>query len=902
MGACDRPGRAIFGGNAVNPRIWMARISALFHKNQLDRELDQDIQEHLRMAMEENLRRGMNPQEAAEAARRTFGGMEQMKEEYRDQRGIPVLETLSRETRFAFRSLRRAPGFTFLAILTLALGIGANSAIFSAVNALLFHPAGISDASRVVVIRARYDKLNLKNLVISFSNFEDISASKEIFSSTAIAKTASYTYSGGAYPQRIAALRVSWRWFEVFGVQPLQGRIFTAEEDRPNNNQVVVLSHGAWLRMFGGDPAIVGKTIELDRLPYKVVGIMGPAYAVGVGELDGLGSQPHDIFVPIGVRIDSPRIRFTETFLGVARLQPGITFAKAQAFITVLISRGLQDRLAGRLRRENGWGLSIHRYTDFIGGDMKTPMFILWGAVGLVLLIACANIAGLTLARTSARSREFAVRTALGGSRWHLLRQLFAESSLLAIGGSIAGLGVAYVFIRAVEILGPENVIGGLKIPFDVPMLVFTAAAGILSGALFGIAPAGQLGRGNTSEALKEGGRPATVSRDRIRLRSILVTAEVALALILSIGAGLLLRSLSRLQHVDTGFRSEGVMSAVVTLPESRYKEPEAQLAFFRSVIQRLAALPGVKSVAAGYPIPFGMGTEGRAFQIVGRPYRENEPVLVAQTRLVTPKFFSTLRIPVRRGRAFTEQDSGPVMLIDETLAQQYWPNQDPLGQQVNLQTGFQATIVGIAGHTKESDLAAHSDQGVLYYSFYQQPSSFAALLVQSAGNRAIPASAMREAVNSIDPAQSIYDVRTMQDRVFATLAAKRFTVVLLALFAVTAMFLSALGLYGVINFGVTQRTQEIGIRMALGARPNQILNLIVGKGLRMTAIGLALGWMAAFAIARLLPNQLFGVSAFDPVTFCGMSILLAAVALFASYVPARRAIKLDPLEACRYE
>jgi putative ABC transport system permease protein len=881
------------------------RLSATFQKNQSEQELDQDIREHLQMATEENLRLGMNPRDAEDAARRSFGGREQMKEEFRDQRGIPFLETLGREMRFALRSLRRAPGYAVLAILTLALGIGVNSAIFSAVNALLFNPGGISQPSRVVVIRSKYEKLNLRSIVISLDDFEKVRDSLDVFSSIAIAKTGSYNFTGGAYPQRLSALRVSWRWFEVFGAQPAQGRVFTAQEDQPNSNHVVMLGDAAWKRAFGGDPSIVGKIIELDQVPYKVVGIMRPEYTASVNELGSIAGQPQDIFVPLGIRTSNdPRIRYNETFLGVARLQPGVSFDKAQAFMTVLTGRGLHDPLAGHPRQQNGWGLSITPYTDFAGGDMKTPLLILWGAVGLVLLIACANIAGLTLARTSARSRELAVRTALGGSRWHLLRQMFAESSIVAIAGSILGLGVAYGVIHAVEAWGPETVTGGLNISFDPRMLALTAGAGLLAAFLFGIAPSGQLRRARTGDALKEGGRSGTAGREPARLRSTLVTAEVALALVLSIGAGLLLRSLSRLQHVDVGFRPEGVMSASLTLPEARYKTADAVLAFYRGAIERFASIPGVKAAAAAYPMPFGTGSEGRPFQIAGRTIRPNQPALLAQVRAVSPEFFSTLRIPVKRGRTFTDQDtqqSEKMTVIDEFLAHQYWPNEDPLGQRITPIGGGTLTIIGIVGHTRQSDLASASENGVFYYPLYQAPIAFATLIVQSAGNP-VSAGAMREAVNAIDPAQSIYDARTMEERVSATLAARRFTVVLLASFAAAAVFLAALGLYGVINYGVTQQTQEIGIRMALGARRGHVLMLIMGKGLRITLIGLALGACAAFGIARLVPNQLFGVSAFDPVTFGAMAMALAAVALFASYVPARRAIQLDPLEACRYE
>jgi predicted permease len=363
---------------------------------------------------------------------------------------------------------------------------------------------------------------------------------------------------------------------------------------------------------------------------------------------------------------------------------------------------------------------------------------------------------------------------------------------------------------------------------------------------------------------------------------------------------------LSRLQNVDTGFHPEGVMSAVVTLPEAGYKEPQKQLTFYRGVIQRLRGLPGVNAAAAAYPLPFGLGSESRPFQIAGRPVRENDPAMLASLRLVTPDFFSTLRIPLKHGRAFTEQDTTQterVTIIDETLAQQYWPNEDPLGQRiVLLRGGPESTVVGIVGHTKESDLASGADQGVLYYSLYQQPIPFATLIVHTEGNPAGLSRAMQAVVNSIDPGQPLSDAKTMEERVSATLAGRKFTIVLLGLFAMTAVFLASLGLYGVINYGVTQRTQEIGIRMVLGAERAQVLSLIVGQGIGIIAIGLLLGWLAAFAIARILPDQLFGVSAFDPVTFAGMGLLLSAVALFASYVPARRAVQLDPMVACRYE
>jgi predicted permease len=889
----------------MNIRIWRMRFSATFlKKHESELSLDEDVREHLAMATEENIRHGMNPREAAEAAQRSFGGSDQMKEEYRDQRGIPLLETLGRELRFAYRSLRRAPGFAVLAILTLAVGIGANSAIFSAVNALLFHPAGISDPGRVVVVRSRYEKLNLRNIVISYNDFEDVSKSTETFAAAAIAKTGSYNYVGGEYPQRLQALRISAKWFEVFGAQPARGRLFSAQEEEPGANHVVILGDAAWRRVFGGDPSIIGKTIDLDQVPYKVIGIMRPEYTAGVNELGGLTGHAQDIFLPLGFRPANDRARYTETLLGVAKLRSGVSLEQGAAFMGLLTDRGFKNPAAGFLRKVNGWGLSLTPYTTFSGGDMKTPLLILWGAVGLVLLIACANVAGLTLARTSARSREFAVRAALGGSRWQLLRQLFAESALVAIAGSIVGLCFTFSLIRAVEGWGSGGILGGLRIPFDLQMLLFTAGAGLLSAVLFGIAPVAQLRRSSV-DGLKESGRSGTAARERVRLRSALVTAEVALALVLSIGAGLLLRSLSRLQHVDVGFRPQGVMTASFNLPQARYKDAASVIAFYRGALQRLADTPDVKSVAAVYPLPFGEGSETRPFQIVGRPVRDNQTALLALIRGVTPEFFSTLGIPLKRGRGFNEQDamqSEKVIVIDEALAQQYWPNEDPIGQRIAPMGGGPLRIVGVVGHTRQSDLAADSENGAFYFSLYQDPIAFATLVVSTNDARVAPVAGIRQAVSSIDPVQSIYDAKPMEDRVAATLATRRFTVILLALFAAAAIFLAALGLYGVINYGVTQRTQEIGIRMALGARRGQVLMLVVGSGVRIAIAGLVIGGCAAFAIARMLPNQLFGVSAFDPVTFGATAVLLAGVAMFASYVPARRAVRLDPVEACRHE
>ncbi len=880
-------------------KAWFQRLSAPLQKKTWEQDLQEDIQEHLDLAIEENIRRGMSPSEAAVAARQAFGGAEQMKEEYRDRRGIPALETFLREIRIGVRSLSRAPGFALLSIATLALAIGANSAIFSAVNALLFRPPGIAEPDRLAVLRSQYSKLNLHSLVISYDDYQQVEAAK-IFSSIALAKSTDFTYTGGSVPQRLSAIRVTWRWFDVLGIYPQQGRVFNKDDEGLPSKPLALLTHAAWQRVFGGDPGAVGKTILLDQRPYKIVGILKPDYVGALGEMGGVGEQPRDLVLPLTIR-DDERTRYNESYLAVGRLAPGMSFERIASAMQTLTARLHMVGRRGAILKENGWGLFAVPYNDFAGGEMKTPMLILWGSVGLVLLIAAANLAGLTLARMSARTRELAVRTALGGTRWHLLRQLFTESAMLSLAGSIAGLGVAYLFIRTVERYAPENVIGGLRIPYDWQMLAFTALAGIVAAVLSTWIPAAQLIGAHSSSLLKEGGRSATATRERLRLRSFLVSAEVALALILTVGAGLLLRSLSHLESVHPGLRPDNVMTASLALPEARYKDAEHVVEFYRQLIARAKTIPGATSAAISYPLPFGPGFEGRAFQIAGRPIVANQPSPQANIRLVTPEFFASLGIPLLRGRTFTEQDtvnSPAVTIIDQTLADRYWPNEDPVGQKM-IRTNT-SVVIGVVGHTTQTDTAASSDRGYIYVPLYQDTLAFGSLIVNAPGDAATLARAMQSTVNAIDPTQALYDMKTMQQRIDATFSARRFTVVLLGCFAAVSIFLAALGLYGVMNYGVTQRTQEIGIRMALGAHRAQVLGMILGQGFKIAAAGIVLGGFAAYWIAASLQDQLFGVQAFDVSTFAAAAIVLTAVALLATFIPARRATLLDPVEACR--
>jgi predicted permease len=802
--------------------------------------------------------------------------------------------------RYAARTLMKSPVFALTAIAALALGIGANTAIFSVFNGLMLHPVGVSGPDRVVVVQVKYDKLNLKSIPLSVPDFADVRSGSAVFSSAAAETDADYSYTGGDWPQRLQGAKVTWQWFDVFGARPYLGRVFHPEEDQPKANQEVVLAYSTWKSLFGGDGTIVGKSIQLNQQSYRVVGVMGQEFR---------WPTQADLWVPLGLPAAeySEGNRYNEYYFVAARTKPGVAFAQADALVKLMARRLIEEHDPQHgYARDSGWGMFLVPLTEFVFGDVKTPLLVLLGAVAFVLLIACSNIAGLMLVRSSARSREIAVRAALGAGRWRLIRQTLAESLTLAAAGTLAGLAVAYGGVRLLLKLAPENLPTGIAIRLDVYVLLFTAGVGILAGVLFGLVPAWQVSSIDRYESLKEGGRTGTSGRRRQRVRSSLVMGELALALVLLVGAGLLLKSLSRTQLVDTGFRPRGVMTAALSLPETQYKEEDKQTAFYRTVLERLNALPGVQAAGAALVPPFTGFSPSASFDIEGRPQGPADPGPHGNIRLVTPGYFTALGIPLRQGRYFTDQDrkgTEPVALIDENLARQYWPNQDPVGRRIrNGKRSVWATIVGVVGHIKHSALVGDSDKGVYYYPMYQQPQPQAFLVVRTEGDPASLSSAIRDAVRSVDAGQPVYSLTSMDQRIANSLGPRRFAVQLLGLFAGIAVLMAAMGLYGVISYTVAQRTQEIGIRMTLGAQQGQVLSLVVGHALRLAAGGVVAGAVAAFVLARLLASQLFEVSAFDPATFGTMALGLLVVAFAASYGPARRATRVDPMEALRHE
>ena len=802
--------------------------------------------------------------------------------------------------RYAVRALLKTPAYTVVALLTLALGIGANTAIFSVVNQILLNPVGVADPGRVVAVRVKYDKLALRNIGVSVPDFADVLNSTQQFETAALIDTGDFNYTGSGVPERLNGASVTYRWFDVFGARPALGRVFQPEEDRPNANREVVLSFAAWKRLFGQDRGVVGRTIELNRTPYRIVGVMGADFRWPVDI---------DLWAPLGLADSaySPNNRFNENYEAFARLRPGIPYASANSFAGVLSDRvkSAGDR-GGAYAKDSAWGMFLLPFTDFIAGDTRTPMLVLLAAVGFVLLIACANIAGLMLARASGRTREIAVRAALGAGRWDLIRLSFFESMTLAAAGAVAGLCVALAGVRGLLALAPEGLPVAVSVRLDAPVLAFAALAAVAAGLIFGVAPAWQASRVNQFEQLKEGGRANSAGRARQQLRSSLVIAEVALALVLLVGAGLFLRSLAALEDVNPGFQSAGVITAGLSLPHQRYDTDAKQLAFYQAVLDNLSTTPGVAAVAAGVPLPFSGNAGSASFDIDGRPSPPGDPGPHGDIGAVSADYFAALKIPIRQGRVFTALDRAgaqPVAVIDDVLARQYWPGQSPVGQ--HLRRGNSApwaAIVGVVAHVKHSDLAGEDIKGKYYFPLFQMPLPFMSFVMRAPSDPGRLATALRDAVRSVDPTQPVSQIRLMTSMVNNSLAPRRFVVTVLGVFATMALAMALIGLYGVISYAVTQRTQELGVRMALGAQPAEILRLVLGQGMKLAGIGVAAGLLISLAMSRVLRGELFHVSAVDPLTFALMAAALIAAALLASYIPARRATRVDPMVALRYE
>jgi putative ABC transport system permease protein len=796
------------------------------------------------------------------------------------------------DVRYGARGLLKSPGFAAAAVLVLALGIGANSAIFSVVNAVLLRSLPYQNPERLVWVGGNIRGGNPRASV-SPPDFLDYRAQNNSFeefaASTSIPVPLNLT--GAGEPERLTGSVVTTNYFRAFGVKPLVGRTFNPEDERTvSSAPAVVLSHGLWQRRFGADPAVVGKSVLIDGKSATIIGVAPQSFQYPAGT---------EIWAPLSFDNPEMKVRRAHFLRPVGLLKPDVTLAQAQAEM---------DVIAGRLEQQypdsnTKWSLNLVPLQEQVVGNVRASLWVLLGAVGFVLLIACANVANLMLARATARHKEIAIRTALGASRARVVRQLLTESLLLSLLGGALGVLLAVWSVDALVALAQGIVPRAAEIGVDSRVLGFTLAVSVLTGAIFGLLPALRASKPDLNEVLKEGGRSSVGVRHG-RVRSSLVVAEVALALMLLVGSGLLIRSFVGLQRVNPGFEAENVLTLRLSLARAKYPKAEQAAAFFDQLQQRVAALPGVVAVGTVSELPLSGQPNDNYFTIAEHPPQDARQQVTADFRRANHDYFRAMSIPVLRGRPFTEQEAradAKVVVINETLATTFFPGEDPLGKHLVIDTGAptQFEIVGVVGDVRHRSL----EQGV--YQMMYVPSLQVGnnnLVIRTASNPAGRAAAVRQQVAAIDRDQPVSAIRTMTDVLSESVGQQRFRTMLLAAFAAVALVLAAVGIYGVISYSVTQRTHEIGVRMALGAQRRDVVRLIVRGGLALTLLGVALGLAGSFALTRVMSGLLFGVSATDPATFAGITALLTSVALLACYLPARRATKVDPMVALRYE
>jgi predicted permease len=813
------------------------------------------------------------------------------------------METLWQDARYAFRALLKNPAFSVVAIVALALGIGANTAIFSVVNAVLLRPLPYHDPDRLVLVKESLPELGWSLLSASPAEFLDYKQGNDVFSEIAAFTDISLNLTGQGEPRRIQAARVSASLFPLLGARPAAGRAFLEEEDEAGKGGVVVLSHRIWQGQFGADPAIIGKGVKLDDKPYTVVGVMPPEFHFPYAWTSLADAA--ELWIPLALTEEEKKNRAGSFDYGViGRLRPGVSLAGAEANIKAVAARAQEQHPEVYNGNVHVTVTVVGLRQDVVKGS-RALLLILLGAVGLVLFISCANVANLQIARSTTRQKEIAIRSAVGATTARLVRQLLTESVMLALAGGGCGLLLAAWAVDLIARFGPRDVPRLHEVSLDSTVLGFTLAVSLLTGVLFGLAPALQSSRLDINETLKEAGGRAGRGREGKRLRGSLVIFETALALVLLVGAGLLINSFARLIRVPPGFDPEGVVIARTTMPGARYPKRQQSKALYRQVTERLAALPGVESAAVASNLPL-TGQWQIGFIIDGRPGNE---YYEADGALVSNDYFRAMGIRLIRGRPFTDddrEDAPPVVVINETMARSFWPGEDPIGQRVKWGGwGKDAwlTVVGVAADIKFSSLEA-APAPAIYMPIFQIPRARPGVVFiarASAGAEGlIPA--VRGEIRAADEELPVYDLRTMKQVVAESVSQRRFSMTLLAAFAAAALLLAAIGLYAVISFSVTERTHEIGIRMALGASRGQVLKLVMGEGLSLILTGTLAGIAGALALTRLMSSLLYGVSATDFVTFAATSLVLAGVALGACFVPARRATKVDPMVALRHE
>jgi predicted permease len=817
------------------------------------------------------------------------------------------MDTLLQDLRYAARALLQNRGFTAVAVVALALGIGANTAIFTVVNAVLLRPLPYPESERLVALWNRFPLQHIDRDWLSPGQYLAVRAEARSFEEVAVALGGSFNLTGSGEPERIEGLRVSASFLPMLGASPALGRVFGPEEDQPGAPPVALIGNGLWRRHFGADANVTGATIYLDGQPYTVVGVLPPGFSVDSDVLPTVaGIDRADVVLPVRFAADAHDDHGRQNYNVLARLRPAVTVAQAQAEVDAIAARLMQVDPSA-YPAASGFAVGVAPLLDQTVGDVRPALLVLLGAVGLVLLIACANVANLLLARGATRRKEVAVRAALGAGRSRLVRQFLTESVLLGLLAGVAGLALAGWSVEALRLIGPENLPRLAEVELDGRVFAFTTILAVATGLIFGVAPALRASRADLGEVLKEAAAGATSGPQGRRLRGVLVVSEIALALVLLAGAGLLIRSFASLQEVDPGFSAAGVLSFHVGLPAAQYLE-DRRAPFFRELGERLAGMPGVEGVGAVSSLPLSGTASWGGIHVEGYTPPDGEAALMSDFRSATPGYFATMEIPLLAGRAFDARDAADapsVAVVDEQAARRFWPGQDPIGKRFQLgdydPNEPWVTVVGVVGNVKQYALDSEA-RPALYLPHAQFSTRILYLVVRTSGDPASLTNSVTATVRSLDPGLPVYDARPMAARVADSLARRRFSMLLLGLFAGVALLLAVVGIYGVTAYTVAQRTREIGIRIALGARPGDVLGLVVRQGAGLTALGVAAGLAAALGLARLLSGMLYGVSAADPLTFAAITALLAGASLAATIVPARRAARVNPVIALKQE
>jgi len=883
------------------------RLRSLFRRNRVEEEMNDELRFHFDQQVEKLIRSGMPRDEALRQARFKFGSDDKVREECREARGVGSVEMLLQDLHFGARTLRKDASFTVVAVLTLALGMGATTAIFSVVDSVLLRPLPFRDPSRLVVVWENSLTLNHPHNVAAPANFLDWENQNSVFEGmTAMADT-NANLTGSGDPQQVVVGNVTAGFLSVTGINPILGSGFTEDNWKKGKDDVVLLEYGFWKERFAGDPEIVGKTIALNGKPVVVVGVAPKGFNLFLKDGTLTGSKPQ-MWSPWAVPKDwGDRKQDMGRYLTVlARMKPGVSLAQAQEQMNTIASR-LQQQYP---RTNAHWGATVVPIRDQLSGDLRPALLTLFCAVAFVLLIACANVSSLLLARSARREKEIAIRAAIGATRWRVARQLLTESILLAGIGGALGMLLAFWGTRVLIASGPKDLLDLRSITVNLRLLAFTAAVTMLSSITFGFLPSFLSARSQIADSLKDETRSSASGRSTL-LRSLLVVAQMSLALVLLVGSGLLIRSFVRLVGVDPGFDPRNLLTFQVGLPRAKYPKEEAQMAFFRELLLRVGGLPGVRSVSMeNFPPLTGMGS-ATGVHIIGQPKRGDADLPVSGVRVVGPDYFRTMGIPMQAGRSFDERESleaSRVVVVNQAFVDAYLRGENAIGKKISIymhddkfDDDHPSEIIGISGAVHQTGLDSEAKPNV-YWPMPELMYSRMTLLVRTSNDPAALIPAIRRELRKMDPELPMASVATMEQLLGDSLARSRFTMSLLGVFAALALVLTAVGIYGVISYNVAQRTHEIGIRIALGAQRGNVLGLVLGQGARLMFAGVGLGVVASLVLTRLMSSLLYGIGATDPATFVAVVFTLLAIAFLASYVPARYATRVSPIIALRYQ